>query len=438
MSDPAYETLLSAIAAERLVIFTGAGLSIPAPSCVPSAASLAQMCARAYEEDTGATLGPTLLADIEAQARFFHGRGQLLSYLLGKLIPKAVFAGEPNDGHFAVADFLLCHAIDLSITTNIDILVERAADQLGCREFLSAVRGSDAGIPRAHKPLLKIHGCYRYGPEHTLWCHEQLVDPEWKNRLTDTGQWLSGQLAQRDVVFIGYWTDWAYLNEVLDGILAAETPLSVTLVDPATSAELVAKAPVLWNWAHRDGITFAHVQASGTDFLKELRRRFSIALLKRIASTGKDAYQDATTMPVPAFPSFDSVTVEELYDLRRDWSGVGRMEVTPRRSAEVSDEILGRVFFELVALGGHFDRSTLKVGKKRVRLVNGAGRMLYRLQIDIGGTAPYDDPDITVCAGAVEDGGAATHVIRPRRSSTVVRPGTTGIWCNEQSLLVNL
>jgi hypothetical protein len=438
MSDAAYETLLSAIAAQSLVIFTGAGLSIPEPSCVPSAAALARMCAQIYEADTGSPLDPTLLADIEGQARFFHARGQLQSYFLGTLIPKEIFTGEPNDGHMAIADFLLCHAIDFSITTNIDILVERAADQLGCSPFLAAIRGSDAGIPRDHKPLLKIHGCYRQGPEHTLWCHEQLAEPEWNNRLNDTRQWLAGQLAHRDVLFVGYWTDWAYLNEVLDGILASETPRSVILVDPATPAVLAAKAPVLWKWAQRDRIAFTHVQTSGTDFLKELRRRFSITVLRKIASTGKDAYQHETTMPAPAFPSMDGVTVEELYDLRRDWSGVGRTHVASRRSADRSDEILGRVFFELVTLGAQFDRSTLQVGKKRVRLLNGRGQMMYSLQTDIGGTASYDEPDITVCAGAKDDGGAAAHVVRPIGRSTVVRPGATGIWCTEQSLLANL
>jgi hypothetical protein len=431
MSDAVYSQLLSAIAVQRLVIFSGAGLSMPAPSHVPSAAALARECARRFEEDTGETLPADLLEDIEGQARFFRERGQLQSYFLARLVDWMPFAGEPNAGHFAIADFLLCNAIDLSISANIDILVERAAEALGSTTFLSAVRGSEAAIRREHQPLLKLHGCYKRGPEQTLWCREQLSEQPWVEQLEDSVRWLAGGLTQRDVLFVGYWTDWAYLNQALDAVLRDQAPRAVTLVDPSSPEELERKAPSLWAWAHRDGITFNHVRLSGTDFLNELRRRFSLGLLKKVAAVAKPAYKALKKQDAPDFPPADGVSTDDLYDLRRDWSGVGRSQVTRRREPDGSDELLGQIFFELVAAGAVLDGSTLRLNGHKVRLVKGAGRMLYSLKSDLGEMSPFDAPDVTVCAGAHDDGGAAAHIVRPSRRPSVIRPGISGAWCND-------
>ncbi len=369
--------------------------------------------------------------DIEALARFFHARGQLQSYFLSKLVDWEAFTGEPNAGHFAIADFLLCSAVDISVTANVDILVERAVEGLGNTTFLSSVDGSSAAIPREHQPLLKIHGCYRRGPEHTLWCKEQLSEPEWRDRLEDSARWLSGRLAQRDVVFVGYWTDWAYLNEVLNLVLRDESPRSVVLVAPDPSDVMEEKARDLWNWAHRPGIAFTHVQASGTDFLDELRRRFSTALLRRIVAVGREAYTATAGHDAPAFPNVADLETQDLYDLRRDWSGVARTAVTRRRDPEPADQSLGCVFLEMLAAGATLDGSLLQLNGRRIRLVQGAGRMLYDLKEQLGEMSPFDAPEVTVCVGAFDDGGAAAHIIRPTRRSTVIRPGVTGEWCTE-------
>ena len=48
MTDEVATRLLEAIAANRLIILSGAGLSMADPSNVPSAANVAQRCAEAY------------------------------------------------------------------------------------------------------------------------------------------------------------------------------------------------------------------------------------------------------------------------------------------------------------------------------------------------------------------------------------------------------
>lgn len=430
VQDEVLATLLAAVAGRRLVVFTGAGLSMPAPSSLPSAKRLAVECAARHEANTGEEFGESEREDIEAQARYFRERGTLESYFLNTLVNWKRFAGDPNPGHFAVADLLLSGAVDLSITTNVDVLVERAADALGEPMLVGATDGTEAATPRDHRPLLKLHGCIRHSVEHTLWCREQLDETDWRSRIENSARWLAGRLVQKDIVFVGYWTDWPYLNQVLALILSDQVPRSVTIVDPSSPDDLAHKAPSLWAWAHGEGVAFRHVQSSGSEFLDSLRRRFSHLLLKRMAAVGRDAYATVSGAACPTFPPVDACSTADLYDIRRDWSGVARNAVTRRRVEEPADELLGKTFYELVAAGGVLDGSTLLVAGKRVRLVQGAGRMLYALKAELArDVPPVDAPDLTVCVGAEDDGGVPPDILRPERRPSVIRPGTAGEWC---------
>jgi NAD-dependent SIR2 family protein deacetylase len=431
MRDEVLTVLLSAIESRRLVVFTGAGLSMAPPSSLPSAWALAQQCAARHEEVTDERLEEAARGNVEAQARLFWSRGQLESYFLHTLVDWEPFSGgEPNAGHFAVADFLLSEVVDFTVTANVDALIERAAERLGYPTLVGAADGSEAAAPRAHRPLLKLHGCVRRNPDDTLWCGDQLTQAHWDARIENSARWLNGQLVQRDIVFIGYWTDWTYLNEVFARVLTDQKPRSVTLVDPAPPEVLAQKAPQLWEWAQRSGIAFFHVMESGSDFLQELRYRFSRILLKRVARIGSDAYAEGARCAAPDFPSTDASTVDDLYDIRRDWDGVPRNAVARRRGAQPNDQILGKVFYELIAAGAVFDGSLLHVAGKRVRLVQGAGRMLYTVKDALAADiTPGNEPDVTVCAGAVDDGGAPTDILRPVRRPSVIRPGANGEWC---------
>jgi hypothetical protein len=434
MSEEIFNIVLAAIAARRLVLFTGAGLSMPAPSNLPLARALAVQCADKHEMLTDQLLGADVRDNIEAQARLFHERGQLQSYFLERLVDWRPFNGQPNAGHYAIADLLLCGAADLSVSANVDALVELAAEALGEVQFVSCILGSEAAVPRHYQPLLKIHGCIRRGVASTLWCKEQLAEAEWVSRIDDSVTWLAGNLTQRDIVFIGYWTDWAYLNEVLNRVLSDKTPRSVTLVDPSPPEVLEAKAPDLWLWAHRNGIAFHHLQLSGSEFLEELRRRFSRILLKRIAAVGRTAFATSSGSICPAFPSLDSCSTEDLYDLRRDWSGVRRDETTARNDSDSSDELLGKVFYDLVAVGGVLDGNAIMVAGKRVRIFQASGRMLYSVKTQLtGDVTSFNAPEVTVCVGAHDDGGVPADIVRADRGSTIIRPGISGDWCTHET-----
>jgi NAD-dependent SIR2 family protein deacetylase len=429
MYDDVFEILLAAIAARRLVMFTGAGLSMAAPSSLPSARALAAHCAEKHEALTGRQLGVELRDDIEGQARYFRERGKLENYFLQTLVDWGPFSGEPNPGHYAVADFLLCGAAALSISANVDTLVERAAEILGIGQFESSISGSEAAIPRRYNPLIKLHGCIRRGPANTLWCREQLSEPEWAARIEDSVTWLAGHLIQRDIIFVGYWTDWAYLNEVLNRVLSDRTPRSVTVVDPSPPDVLEDKAPALWAWAHREGIVFNHVQLSGSVFLEELRVRFSKLVLKRIAAVGKPAFTRSAGVPSPAFPELGSSSTADLYDLRRDWSGVRRDAVTTRIDEEPDDELLGKLFYDLIAAGAAVEGAALLLRGRRVRLFRASGRMIYSVKrLLAGDVAPFDSPEVTICVGAYEDGNVPPDIVRAGRPSTIIRPGISGEW----------
>lgn len=424
-----YYRLLAAIVARRLVIFTGAGLSMPAPTFLPSARVLAREAARRHEAKTGEILDESVREDIEAQARRFYANKQLQTYFLPNLIDWTGFAGEPNAGHYAVADLLLSHALAINVTTNVDVLVEKAAETLGYERLHVAISGSQAAVARPHPPFLKIHGCVRVDPADTLWCREQLAEPPWNMRIEQSAQWLAGGLMQKDLIFVGFWSDWPYLNEVLKRVLVDQTPRSVTLVDPSDGAVLAAKAKDLWDWAQGPNIEFEHVQMSGSDFLAELRLRYSRLLLQQIAAQGEQVFQERTGAPPPAFPDMSMCSVDQLYDLRRDWSGVSRRSAVLRREPQSADELLGGFFYELVSAGAVFAGNLIEAHGERIRLVQGAGRPLYRVQEELGkGLHPADTPNVTVCVAADDDGGAAGNVLRPARRPSIVRGSLGGEW----------
>ena len=57
---------------------------------------------------------------------------------------------------------------------------------------------------------------------------------------------MATRLLDRDLLIVGYWTDWNYLNEVLASTLNAVHPSKVVVVDPAPGTSFEAKAPALY------------------------------------------------------------------------------------------------------------------------------------------------------------------------------------------------
>ena len=431
MKEELASLLLGSIAADRLVIFCGAGVSICPPSRVPSADRLARECIEKREVDTGEDLS-SLLADqdpLGALAEHFKKQGILINQFLRHLVDWRRFKGKPNRGHEALADFLWCGAADLGITTNVDWLVEKAAERLGRDDFESATDGQDAAVPRQHRPYLKLHGCCVRDRESTLWCKGQLRERRWQTKLRESRFFLSARLSNRDVVLVGFWSDWAYLDEALIRCLANKKPKNVIVVDPANGRELAARAPRLWEWAHRKGIGFEHVRASGPEFLDELRARYSRQFLRQVLDRGKAPGKKRRAAAAHT-ASLETLDCGSLYDLRRDLTGKSRVEVVREKRPDAASQTTGGFLLDLLAKGGSFQGSEIVLGNKRIRVIRAVGRRLSSVRADFGREAAPgpQPPDYVVCVGA-EDDGVPVSIMRTSTGADLIRTsGTAGKW----------
>ncbi|MFY0615926.1 hypothetical protein [Shimia sp.] len=144
------------------------------PSNIPSAWAVASSAKREYDAIYGMSNHP-LSEDIEEQAEFFYGKGQLATTYLTKLIDKDTFSAPPNNGHLAVADFLLTKAAQIAVSTNVDALIESAGDQLFGGVVTATHRDDAAAFYPANAPLLKIHGCWKSDRRQTVWAPSQLL-----------------------------------------------------------------------------------------------------------------------------------------------------------------------------------------------------------------------------------------------------------------------
>ena len=439
MTDEVATRLLEAIAANRLLVLCGAGLSMAAPSNLPSAAAVARTCADAYLARIGAPLEPDIQTDIAKMSLHFRDCNRFENFFISELVPWAKLKGPPNGGHEAIADLLACGALAGASTTNFDFLVETAAGQLGEPDFRAVVDAGDLGQHTPHRPYLKLHGCEVRNRPSTIWCPEQLADAVVEQRLAQFRAWLAANLVGRDLVFIGFWSDWAYLAELLARHLAAVTPQHVYLVDPATPAELQGKAPQLWAWSHGANITFHHCPESGRDFLDELRRRWSNVYVNRLMNDSRITYAalfGGPPTPVPgALAAADSAA---LYALRRDLTGTPRTAVVRSNQPADVDHIAGAIHHRLLERGATYSSHLYQLGARSIRLVSGRGRLLSQVKAGFDAEPPFAVlPDAVVCAGSIADASPA-HIVRAAGTTTVVRPGALDNWTTHDSLVADL
>lgn len=397
--DAGVISALDSILGQRLVLLLGAGLSIP--SGIPSAWALAQKAKATYDAMFGASRAP-LSTNIEKQAEFFYLDDRLGAFYVPTLIDPHAFAGRPNRGHTAVADFLLTGAVRGAVSTNYDTLIETAGQHLN-GAVGSALDGAETSRVLQGTALLKAHGCWGREPENTVWTPKQLAGTDTvANRLRTTASWLSINVANSDVLVVGFWSDWSYLNGVLGDSLGQVTPSRVTIVDPATSADLQAKAPKLYAVGER-ATRFEHVQASGEDFLDALRREFSRTFVRRTLHAGAADFKAQNTTVV-----FDDAwtepTVQDnqtLWEVRRDLEGC--LPHHPATKPEPAPgEALGLTMIELQAAGAVPHGAYWRLPSDQiVRVLNGSNRTLDVMKSEYDrDMTPVTSPSVIVAVGA--------------------------------------
>lgn len=431
MQDSLASRLLASIEADRLVIFCGAGLSMASPSVVPLARELAQKCSFKYKEITGSAVPEEKRENLESLAEFFYSEGIFYSLFIHNLIPWGIFKTNPNSGHYAIADFLASGVFEFGLTTNMDFLVELAANSLGQNDFGSSIGGNEASQSHPnHKPFLKLHGCCVRDKDNTLWCSSQLNTATLRDRIDSSRNWLRGYLLNRDLLLIGFWSDWGYLNHVLEDCINTIEPNLVILVDIDEATNLMRKAPNLWDWAASDNVNFIHVQESGADFLDDLRRRFSRRYLERLAEDSKPTYLGITGSSFADPVKFrDDFTTEELYALRVDFSGKKEGNVPRTKRPDPNMHQLGATHLLLMGNGAVLEGSTYVISGKRIRLIHGAGELLSSVKSRFSAEPPLPvSVDIVICVGAFDDGGVPTNVVRAQGAANIIRAGISGEW----------
>ncbi len=419
----AFDALLN----DRLAVLCGAGLSMAAPSNLPSAATLATTAKRKYDGRYGASR-PPLPPGIEDQAEFFFRQGDLGTVYLRTYIDKDAFAGPPNPGHEAVADLLMVRGIQTAISTNVDVMIETAGQMLFGQIGVGTCRDSVARLQPDVSPLLKVHGCWSFNAAETVWAPSQVAAEPIASRIAGSADWMEVRLLDRDLVIVGYFTDWDYLNSVLQRTLGRVRPARVIVVDPSDGTWLAAKAPGLHALGERAGSDFLHVTASGDDFLARLRLAFSTSFLRSVLHGGAQAYEDATGVPPdPAWIEPRPADNATLWQVRRDLEG--RKPGQPAIGRTPADEpILGLTLLQLRARGAVTDGPHWLIDGRRVRILRAANQMLHQVQAAYAREQPpLIAPDITVAVGA-EPSALPPHIVRGGSTSASIVRSSGGRW----------
>jgi hypothetical protein len=413
--DELIQALLESVASERLALLAGAGVSLGVPSSVPSAASVAHNAFHRHEELTGERLPSELDWDLEKIASHFYHVGRL-SYFVNTLVDWGPFRGNPNRAHFAVADFLACRAFDVAITTNFDTLVEVAAERIGERDFRAAIDGGEANRSAPYHPYLKVYGCGLVDRDSTLWCVEQTSSEPLSGRLARSKSFLSGRLLNRDLLVIGFWSDWSYLNSILEAALPPESGAHVYLVDPQSATNLKDKAPQLWAWAEKHG-RFVHIEAKAEEVLERLRSEFSRLLLRRIMKRAGPSTDVAW---------LDHLDADDRFFIRRDLAGVDG--VARDRTYHPGMSAFARAHEALNAGGAVFHSGRYSLGERRIRIIHVAGERLSEVRAALAASpALTRDLDVVICAGADDDANASSNIVRSEAVATIIRGGTEAI-----------
>jgi hypothetical protein len=413
--------------AGRLVVVCGAGLSMAAPSSLPAAWRVAEASFDKYALEADPTCDQSMRHDLEAFAQYFVSLHTLQSVFIESLVPWPMFVKQPNPGHAAVADFLVTRAAVATLSANYDMLIEQSAIANGF-DFQNSLDGDEATIrSRTQSPLLKFHGCATRDRPATVWAPSQLGEPPILERIAKSKTWMAANLRHKDLLVVGFWSDWAYLNGVLGTVLDGLAPLSITVIDLANAAALQAKAPDLWALANGPQVEFTHVQESGADALSDLRKAFSRNYLRGVLAAGKPAFEASTGAACdPAWlepPDFDN---ETLYGLRRDAEGLPAGQ--PATKSKPSQcEIYGVFHLLLRQAGAAPNALGYDLAGRSIRVVNGAGAVLNQLRIKFVEAPAVDQTDIVVAAGATNLP-LPGSVVRPGSAGSFVRPAAMGDW----------
>jgi hypothetical protein len=440
IADDLMQRLLASIASDSLVILCGAGLSMAGDCEISSAWHVAQSCAQTYRMKTGFDLPKGLAEDIESMAEYFFEREELESVLFKLLIDWSEFHQKtPNTGHVTIADFLAARVCSLVLSTNLDTMIEKAAEKIGEPDFFPTVRETDLNQKHNHAPLLKIHGCATRSRNESLWCKNQLERDPLKTRIPALVRWMQGYIPNRTLLIVGFWTDWLYLNKVLEDAIASTEPRCVILVDPDSDEKLEAKSPALWKWA-KERTNFIHIRSSGDKFLEELRWRVSYHHIWQAWQKGREIFSSVLGGEAPSDPVaiLQQLANDDLYDLRRDLCGVPSNAVVRDNAANESQALIGALQLAIGSIGA-LDSHLFNLEGESLRLLNTPNRPISAVKKLFSAEPPDPSPpNRTICVGAIDDGGVPEDIIGRGEPQAIIRNTLAPSWETHERLLTEV
>jgi hypothetical protein len=321
------------------------------------------------------------------------------------------------------------------ISTNFDFLIEEAAMSLGEPFYVADIDGDEANIKRDRQPHLKIHGCLVRDDKSTLWCKSQLANTPIKERHAQFKTWLAANLRERDLVFVGFWSDWSYLNEIFEDALGGIDQGLVVIVNRSDEAALQSKAPQLWTWSGSEKVTRIVVEESADAFLDDLRAVVWRTFIERLHRESAATYSVLTgkpSNPLPPIP--ENLSSDDLYALHLDVCGVPRGNVARKKSPDTTMQTLGAVQIGLMKEGASMEGNHYLLNGTRIRVVYGQGRLLSDIRkLYEEESTDFMPAEITIGVGAKDDGGVPADVVRgPANKSTIVRAVSLSRWQTEE------
>lgn len=398
-----------------------------APSSLPPAWRVSEASFDKYVQETDPTCNTGMRHDLEAFAQHFVDLNTLETVFIESLVPWNTFIRPPNAGHAAVADFLITRAASAAISANYDGLIERCGIDNGF-DFQNSLDGDEATVrARTQSPLLKFHGCATRDRLATVWAASQLGVQPIADRIAKSKAWMAANLRQKDLLVVGFWSDWDYLNTVLGTVLDGLAPLSVTVIDPTDAASLEAKAPDLWALAHGAGVQFFHTQESGAEALDELRQEFSRNYLRGMLNAGRASFEVASGVVCdPLWLEPPDFANEPLYGWRRDAEGVPSDQPAVRARPSQC-ETVGAFHLMLRQAGAAATTAGYELNGRSIRVVNGAGAVLSQIKSRFVEAPTVVTTDIVVAAGATNLP-LPGSVVRPGVAGSFMRPAPLGDW----------
>ena len=262
---------------------------------------------------------------------------------------------------------------------------------------------------------------------HTLWTRHQFTEPAIQQRIQSCTDWMNLNLPGRHLLIVGFWTDWRYLSEILETALGGSASGSVTVIDRLEEGRLEEKAPALWAILRNLSAQFEHVQASSSEALAEVRAEFSKVWMRKFFQLGRPLVEEVTgtaLAPEVLEPS-PALGVDDLYNLRRDAEGVPYDHAARRKEPSPGAAQAASAHLRLLNANATYKGPWYERDGQVIRVVQGAGQSLSVLRERYSEGPAVEQPDVVICAGAI-DLGVPGHLIESGRGRSVVRPARGG------------